>query len=75
MSCITGDNLYQALGFITLKAQREIFVHLANKCNFGDTMSISESMQCENSALEVNVISTIVALLMPALMPACMTFQ
>ena len=30
MSCITGDNLYQALGFITLKSQREIFVHLIN---------------------------------------------
>ena len=74
MSCITGDNLYQALGFITLKSQREIFVHLTNKCNFGDTVSSSESMQCENSALEVNAISTIVALLMPALMPACMTF-
>ena len=32
-------------------------------------------MDAENSAVEVNAISTIVALLMPALMPPCMTFK
>ena len=74
MSCITGDELYKALGFTTLKAQRQIFLNLGNKGNIGNAITAYENMDAENSALEVNAISTIVALLMPALMPACMTF-
>ena len=69
MSCITGDELYQALGFKTLKAQRQIFLNLGNKGNIGNAITTYENMDAENSALEVNAISTIVALLMPALMP------
>ena len=75
MSCITGDELYKALGFTTLKAQRQIFLNLGNKGNIGNAITTYENMDAENSALEVNAISTIVALLMPALMPPCMTFK
>ena len=75
MSCIKGDELYQALGFKTLKVQRQIFLNLGNKGNIGNTATNSEHMDAENSALEVNAISTIVALIMPALMPPCMTFR
>ena len=67
--------MYQALGFKTLKAQKQIFLNLGNKGNIGNAITTYENMDAENSALKVNAISTIVALLMPALNASMHDFQ
>ena len=71
---VTDSTLYTALGFNTLKKEREHFNVFVKKCPAPDVQDdIWKSLNFEVEH-EIHAISTIVGLLLPALKPSCFSF-
>ena len=70
----TGSTLYTALGFGTLKKEKEHFNAFVKKCPEQDISTNVQKYLGFGNENAIHAISTIVGLLLPALKPCCFSF-